>query len=181
MQPGEAPFLRAILEDPADNVARLIFADWLDDRGEHCRAATIRAEVADPSLITYSMEHRGIPFEEFEWHVPQPLPSYFFNSQMPFGTKRRRGFIEQVQIDGHYWQLLCDDLMGEHPITTVWLLSMPRITLPRARGAYQRMLLGSDRRRSYPLSRYSNWRADIKEIFHREWPRVGFIWPEPRI
>lgn len=38
-------FLRCILENPADDVARLVFADWLDEHGEEERAEFIRVQV----------------------------------------------------------------------------------------------------------------------------------------
>src|SRR5262245_38802039 len=37
-------FLRAIAETPDDDAPRLIFADWLDDHGEHDRAELIRLQ-----------------------------------------------------------------------------------------------------------------------------------------
>jgi uncharacterized protein (TIGR02996 family) len=37
-------FLRAIREDPEDDVVRLVFADWLDERGEHDAAEFIRLQ-----------------------------------------------------------------------------------------------------------------------------------------
>jgi uncharacterized protein (TIGR02996 family) len=37
-------FLRALAEEPADDVRRLVYADWLDERGDP-RAAFLRAEV----------------------------------------------------------------------------------------------------------------------------------------
>ena len=38
-------FLRAICDDPADDTARLVFADWLEEHGEAARAEFIRVEV----------------------------------------------------------------------------------------------------------------------------------------
>jgi uncharacterized protein (TIGR02996 family) len=38
-------FLRAIIDNPADTTARLVYADWLDDRSDP-RGAYLRAEVA---------------------------------------------------------------------------------------------------------------------------------------
>src|SRR5438105_8701061 len=32
--PQEQPFLRAIAEEPGDEGARLVFADWLEERGD---------------------------------------------------------------------------------------------------------------------------------------------------
>jgi uncharacterized protein (TIGR02996 family) len=39
-------FLRAICADPADDTARLVFADWLEEHGEAARGEFIRVEVA---------------------------------------------------------------------------------------------------------------------------------------
>src|SRR3954469_21035380 len=39
----EAAFLRAIHEAPADDAPRLVYADWLDERGDH-RGAFLRDE-----------------------------------------------------------------------------------------------------------------------------------------
>src|SRR4051794_40341938 len=39
-----ASFLEAIREDPADDVPRLVFADWLEDNGDYDRAEFIRVQ-----------------------------------------------------------------------------------------------------------------------------------------
>jgi uncharacterized protein (TIGR02996 family) len=36
------PFLKAIFADPDNDLPRLVFADWLDDRGEHAWAEQVR-------------------------------------------------------------------------------------------------------------------------------------------
>jgi uncharacterized protein (TIGR02996 family) len=41
---NETAFLQSIAQDSADNVARLVFADWLDERGESPRADFIRVQ-----------------------------------------------------------------------------------------------------------------------------------------
>jgi uncharacterized protein (TIGR02996 family) len=48
----EAAFLRSIAEDPEDNVARLVYADWLDEHGESPRSEFLRVqcELASPDL-----------------------------------------------------------------------------------------------------------------------------------
>ena len=38
-----AAFVSAILDNPADDTVRLVFADWLDEHGEPERAEFIRA------------------------------------------------------------------------------------------------------------------------------------------
>ena len=40
--PDEEAFLRAIRRRPADNAVRLVYADWLDERGEGRRAEYVR-------------------------------------------------------------------------------------------------------------------------------------------
>lgn len=43
---GREPFLAAIRADPADDAPRLIYADWLEERGEDLRANLIRMQIA---------------------------------------------------------------------------------------------------------------------------------------
>jgi uncharacterized protein (TIGR02996 family) len=45
MPPGHEPFLRAICADPEDDLARLVYADWLDENGEPERAELIRLQI----------------------------------------------------------------------------------------------------------------------------------------
>jgi uncharacterized protein (TIGR02996 family) len=42
--PEEAAFLAAILDDPADDTPRLVYADWLEDHDRHDRAEFIRLQ-----------------------------------------------------------------------------------------------------------------------------------------
>ena len=44
MSPEEMAFLRAIDATPEDDVPRLVYADWLDDRGHGMRAEFIRLQ-----------------------------------------------------------------------------------------------------------------------------------------
>jgi uncharacterized protein (TIGR02996 family) len=43
----EAAFLRAVAENPSDATAKLVYADWLDERGEPDRAAYLRLLASD--------------------------------------------------------------------------------------------------------------------------------------
>jgi uncharacterized protein (TIGR02996 family) len=42
---GHEPFLRAIISNPADDGPRLVYADWLDERGQPERAEFIRLQI----------------------------------------------------------------------------------------------------------------------------------------
>lgn len=45
-----AAFIDAILDNPADDTARLVFADWLEEHGEPHRAEFIRAQIEAEKL-----------------------------------------------------------------------------------------------------------------------------------
>lgn len=68
------PFLKAIYADPASDLPRLVFADWLDDHGDSWWAELIRVQCAlardsnDRSLATRE--------EELLREPTQPLTSY---------------------------------------------------------------------------------------------------------
>jgi len=52
-----AALLRAIVESPDDDAPRLVYADWLDERGESDRAEFIRLQCAI----------HGSPMPDAEW------------------------------------------------------------------------------------------------------------------
>lgn len=43
--PGAEPFLAAVVADPDDDTARLVFADWLQESGDDARAEFIRLQI----------------------------------------------------------------------------------------------------------------------------------------
>jgi uncharacterized protein (TIGR02996 family) len=90
-------FLRAILQDPDDDVPRLVYADWLDERGDprgefirvQCRLATLGPEDARrPSLVR--VERGLLERHRDEWLGPlRPLASRW---------AFRRGFLDLVAV-----------------------------------------------------------------------------------
>src|SRR5262245_10169186 len=110
----QAGFLRAIIEQPDDDVHRLVFADWLEDNGQGEWAALIRVQCAqqrlmvpwndpytDPGLLplrclndrTRGQVLGGLDglFTEQDLHDG---PS--FNAR--FRAKLRRGLIEYLEV-----------------------------------------------------------------------------------
>ncbi len=76
--PDDAGLLRAVCADPHSDLPRLVYADYIEERGQDERAALIRREVANPSLGRYKL-----------------LPHCFgFPVQLEF----RRGFAEGVRL-----------------------------------------------------------------------------------
>lgn len=89
----EAGLLRAILDDPADDVPRLIYADWLEDRGDprgefirvQCELASLDGD--DPRRQVLRERERGL-LQENEAAWRSALPLGFFHG--PFV----RGFVQ---------------------------------------------------------------------------------------
>ena len=102
--PGYEPFLRAICANPEDDVARLVYADWLDENGDPARAEFIRLGVdchraprtdhkPDPRLLRINQllkAHRE------EWTAELPGPAILWEEM--FGWWR--GFPECVAVVG---------------------------------------------------------------------------------
>src|SRR5438270_10047207 len=93
-------FLRAIIENPDDDGPRLLYADWLDERGDP-RGEFIRVQCAlagmdeyDPrrwDLMTRERELLAIHQQEWLDPLPDDLPYWKF----------RRGFLDWVEVDGN--------------------------------------------------------------------------------
>src|SRR5262245_23761249 len=81
----EDAFIQAILADPGDNAARLVYADWLDERGdpraEYLRRLCVRAEPANDSACARFREI------DPEWRVlVQPPGPYAIVRHVARGT-----------------------------------------------------------------------------------------------
>src|SRR5205807_8243126 len=91
-------FLRAIIDSPDDDGPRLLYADWLEERGDP-RGEFIRVQcaiaVADPGDPRFAelrlREGQLLAAHASEWARPLPgrARSWVF----------RRGFVEEVTID----------------------------------------------------------------------------------
>ncbi len=97
----EDAFLQAILQDPDDDAARLIYADWLEERGQaagRARAEFIRVQVAlagldecDPRRPPLLERERDLLLgHREEWVGPL--------AQWAGGCIFRRGFVEKVTV-----------------------------------------------------------------------------------
>lgn len=98
------PFLRAICADPADDLPRLVFADFLEETGDAdriARAHFIRAQIALTQLPAPSPEFREMEslqnrlFEMYRDDWIWDLPVHLHGSANPVW---RRGFIEFVRF-----------------------------------------------------------------------------------
>jgi uncharacterized protein (TIGR02996 family) len=119
MHPADAAFLRAIIEQPDDDLPRLVYADYLDERGDCARAEFIRVqcELAKPSGDPSG--HDALAEREQEllrrhsaaWVGPlgRLLDSSWFH----------RGFIEHIQLDVRHFVELADQIFAALPVRWV--------------------------------------------------------------
>ena len=108
-------FLRAIIDQPEDDLPRLVYADYLDDVGDHDRAEFIRVQCelagmpeADPRRPALEdREHELLGTREQEW-LGGDLDDV---SEWEFA----RGFVRSVHADSFQAQL--QGVFDRHPIT----------------------------------------------------------------
>ncbi len=97
-------FLAALAEDEDDNVTRLVYADWLDEHGEHEEADRQRKwRAAKEWLVQFCEENNRS--EDEPWETPIPYEELI---------ERGRGAAERA--DGYLWfscgdnETMCDAL-----------------------------------------------------------------------
>ena len=123
------PFLRAICADPADDLPRLVFADFLEETGDPdqiARAHFIRAQIALTQLHVGSAEFRDTEalqdrlFEMYRDNWVWDLPDVLHRGALPIW---RRGFIVFVRMP---WDDFVDDerLFETVPLTRMQITEM---------------------------------------------------------
>lgn len=102
--PGHEPFLRAICENPEDDTARLVYADWLDENGDPDRAEFIRLQVVTASRQYDRMDQRFLRAGRLE---ERKRSTWLAELPMLQGVKWsrgfHRGFVCNVETDGVKW------------------------------------------------------------------------------
>jgi uncharacterized protein (TIGR02996 family) len=134
----DAAFLAAILAEPADDTARLVYADYLDEHDDPVRAAVVRAGVADPREEFVFLPYALVDRSEYwvckelwkKWpaggqtrlrdELPKP-------SELPWlvSLAYRRGFVDLVRLPWEAWRERADWLRKTWPLTRVDLTTEP--------------------------------------------------------
>jgi uncharacterized protein (TIGR02996 family) len=123
MAPDEAAFLDRVCADPDDDAPRLIFADWLDERGDP-RGEFIRVQVALAQLS--AGDRRRGPLLDREaallarFHKPWSDPL----RGIAGWTEFRRGFVETVNIEARTFLLKAADLFHLAPVRHIRFLDV---------------------------------------------------------
>ncbi len=115
-------FLQAIREDPDDDVARLVFADWLTDHGDprgeflHVQVRLAALPEGDPTRLDLAERAADLLSEyEAEWvgMVAQVAQTWEF----------RRGFVERVTMEEQDFLDCAGELTRAVPLRSVRLLN----------------------------------------------------------
>lgn len=148
--------LANILRDPADNTARLVAADWLEENGQHDDAEFIRL-----SMHPQIRDKRRKPWRRMTvlgellypdydpWYVPMDQEGF---SYFPFpGTSKPhllfdRGFICAYAGTVADWLKDGDGLCAQHPIAEVTITGTVRLEWQDLNTHYHRVIrvLGDD-------------------------------------
>jgi uncharacterized protein (TIGR02996 family) len=116
---GEALFLLAVLENPADDLVRLAFADWLDEHEELHRADVIRRGVRKPKRFTFAVgapaviSYRSGHLGAVEVVAAPAVPGVAFTTC--------RGFVEGITCSTVDFLTHAPYLFKLHPLETVRL------------------------------------------------------------
>lgn len=116
MSAADGPALLAnVVAHPADDAPRLVYADWLEERGEGGRAAFIRFQCAlGPTW----------PVEVVAAAYDRASPRFAFLAGWPAGWDRAvvaRGFAAEIRCPTAWWLAHGPGLIQAHPVATVWL------------------------------------------------------------
>ena len=119
MTADEAAFLARIREEPDADLPRLVFADWLDERGDEARARFLRAHVELARLAHDSPRRRELAWEcrqYIEGESTADIPEPFEFARPRFG----RGLIEYAA----FWEESADGIATAFrlaPLRRVWV------------------------------------------------------------
>src|SRR4051812_7317156 len=114
--------LAAILAQPDDDVARLVFADWLQENGQDARAQFIRAQVWAAQAEPFSREarkqaaaaNRLLEVNRGDWSRPL--------QQRALAWEFRRGFVEHVAVNVATFPRDAAGLFAVEPIRSLQLV-----------------------------------------------------------
>ncbi len=125
----EDAFLHTILAHPDDDIPRLVFADWLEERGDP-RGTFIRLQIERAKLTQYDPAWKDLLAQEaallkqYEAEWSGPVLRHVDEAQF------RRGFIEHVRVSATKLLKNADRLFHVAPIASIRLEGVKNL-LPR--------------------------------------------------
>ncbi len=180
-------FLSAIIDRPDDDLLRLVFADWLEDRGDPGRAEFIRLQIehaaAEPHSDGWAVRDLRIRelLREHDWRIPDLRGKQDF----------RRGFVEAVSTTAERLMGLPAEAFDSAPVRELRVWNATSHLVNTALLPWMRRLETLDLRNSHlgtgermhqffsraPLERLRSlglrnnilWAEDLQTLF-RTWP-----------
>lgn len=143
--------LQAVFDHPDDDAARLVYADWLEERGD-ARGAFIRAQVAEASVSEDTDEYWLATLQSkllagrHGKHWAGPLRHLVKRWEF------RRGFVEKVAIDAAEFLRHPDVLFQHGPIRALRLRNVANLVPDLARCKELAQLIELDLRHESGLS-----------------------------
>jgi uncharacterized protein (TIGR02996 family) len=122
--PEESAFIERIREDHLDDLPRLIYADWLDERGEHDRADFIRVQCALEELD--ERDASGDKLREYECSLLEKNGRVWATGigELVEGYSFRRGMIEAATVKPGQFLAIGEDGFRRFPIRRFRFIDM---------------------------------------------------------
>ncbi len=122
--PSLAGLLARVLDRPDDDGPRLVYADWLDDLGDHPRADFVRVQLALAKLpagdrrrtALADRETRLVAAHAADWVAPL--------AGIATAPVFRRGFVHAVNLAARQFLARGDDLFAHAPVRDLHLLDV---------------------------------------------------------
>ena len=191
-------FLAAIIAEPADDVRRLAFADWLQENGEEDRAEFIRVQCRSEheapcrSCSVWSLAYCPEPGCKYGSddraaallnHIHRPMPNpHFIGGGGPGETRVgyfwRRGFIWSACWPAADCLAHLSSIITAHPIQRVRLTTRPEaVTFDHGLRMFR--LEGREVIRQYPdlIGEPYTEGEVIERLLESEWPGIRFELP----
>jgi len=125
--PADTALLRTIIDQPDDDTARLIYADWLEEQGQQARGEMIRVSVESKDLFRRGHDvQRAIALRDREHALLRQYEKHWAKEFQPFVERWtfERGFIEYVALAASDFIAQGDFLFARAPICRMYLLGI---------------------------------------------------------
>lgn len=156
--------LNAILEDPADDMRRLVYADYLAENGEEERAEFIRAQVGDRFGGQYTADV-GMA----KAYRPHAIPEWWpYN----WGVQIKRGFVQWLRLPSADWFKHHEAITSQHPIEEVTLTTAVPLQIEKTHTGGT-AVFNPERLDYIAVTNISQEDWTLYYLTHR-WPRITF-------
>lgn len=202
MTDTQQALLQNILDNPDDDQARLVYADFLEEAGEVDRAEFIRVQIriaqideeiqsdedCDNPGCSCCVERRPLRKREREiFPGDRWYPSWSKSDYDYFTVDWCRGFIHTINLSSEAWFAHHAEILAQHPVREVTLTTMPEARRSHSvRGepgtwfefpARFMIRIDSVFLNILPLFSPRNAKAIVIEALGQTWPKITFYLP----